>query len=121
MAVQQQFPEGIREYFPTPDLVSDNGCQPTSKSFAKACKGLGIGQIFTAYNNPKGNADTERFFRTIKEDLIWLREWDSFDSLKEAIAVWIEKYNKEFPHSSIGWMTPYSYERWFNSSCRKAG
>ena len=42
---------------------------------------LGIEQIFTSYDNPKGNAETERMMRTIKEEVIWLHE---FTSLTEA-------------------------------------
>lgn len=55
-------------------LMSDNGCQPTSVAFMKACSILGISQVFTSYNNPKGNADTERFFRTLKEECLWVKE-----------------------------------------------
>jgi len=40
------------------------------------CRKLGIRQAFTSYNNPKGNADTQRLMRTLKEELIWLREVD---------------------------------------------
>jgi len=54
--------------------MSDNGSQPTSLSFMKACSNLDIHQAFTSYNNPKGNADTERMMRTLKEELLWLRE-----------------------------------------------
>ncbi len=43
----------------------------------KECSALEIKQIFTCYNNPKGNADTERVIRTVKEDLIWIKEWKS--------------------------------------------
>ena len=57
-AVLQQCPQGAREY--RVSLMSDNGCQPTSVAFMKACSTLGITQAFTSYNNPKGNADTER-------------------------------------------------------------
>jgi putative transposase len=45
------------------NLMSDNGSQPTSRSFMEACAGLGIKQAFTAYNNSKGNADTEPMMR----------------------------------------------------------
>ncbi len=31
---------------------------------------LGIEQVFTSYDNPKGNAETERLMRTIKEELL---------------------------------------------------
>jgi hypothetical protein len=33
---------------------------------------LGIEQIFTSYDNPKGNAETERMLRTIKDEILWL-------------------------------------------------
>lgn len=72
-AVNEQFPEGIRESEGL-KLVSDNDCQPTSVSFIAACRALNVRQIFTSYNNPKGNADTERVIKTLKEDLIWPRE-----------------------------------------------
>jgi len=39
---------------------------------------LGIEQIFTSYNNPKGNADTERMMRTIKEEVVWINEFSNF-------------------------------------------
>ncbi|HRW98694.1 MAG TPA: IS3 family transposase [Cyclobacteriaceae bacterium] len=109
MAVNKQFPEGIRESAPV-RLVSDNGCQPTSANFMAACKVLGIKQIFTSFNNPKGNADTERLFRTMKEDLIWLQEWFSYQQLHTALTAWIDRYNNDYPHSTINYLTPQQYE-----------
>ena len=41
-------------------LISDNGSQPTSRAFMREMVNLGIEQIFTSYDNPKGNADTGR-------------------------------------------------------------
>ena len=58
------------------EVISDNRSQPTSLSFMKACSNLEVQQVFTSYNNPKGNADTERMIRTMKEELFWLREWE---------------------------------------------
>jgi transposase InsO family protein len=58
LAVQRQFPHGSREH--GLHLMSDNGRQPSSVTFMKAAATLGITQAFTSYNNPKGNADTER-------------------------------------------------------------
>ena len=73
--INNQFPSGIKEANPYLQLVSDNDCQPTSKLFISECKSLIVKQVFTSYNNPKGNVDTERVIRTIKEGLICLREW----------------------------------------------
>ncbi|WP_291302486.1 hypothetical protein [Desulfovibrio sp. MES5] len=47
----------------------------------RECAILGISQAFTSYGNPKGNADTERTMRTIKEELFGLREWFSLEHL----------------------------------------
>jgi putative transposase len=68
MAVNRQFPDGARGQ--DLSLMSDNGCQPTSLTFMKACSTLSIHQAFTSYNNPKGDADTERVIRTLKEECL---------------------------------------------------
>jgi transposase InsO family protein len=45
MAVNRQFPEGVRGQGVS--LMRDNGCQPTSAAFMQACGLLGIHQAFT--------------------------------------------------------------------------
>jgi putative transposase len=57
--------------------MSDHGCQPTSMAFMQVCNTLGIHQVFTSNNNPKGSADTERVMRTLKEECLWPHEWTS--------------------------------------------
>lgn len=109
LGISEQFPEGFWNRKEDLYLVSDNGCQPLSAGFKTACKKLGIQQIFTSFNNPKGNADTERVIRTLKEDF-WLREWDFFDEAKKDIEKIICKYNTNYPHSAIGYQTPYDFD-----------
>jgi transposase InsO family protein len=109
-AINAQFPQGVRESDGL-RLVSDNGCQPTSVKYMAACRALEMKQIFTSYNNPKGNADTERVIRTIKEDLVWPREWTSFQQLQNALKQWVHAYNTDYPHSSINYQTPEQYEQ----------
>lgn len=114
IGLQQQFPEGEREH--PLSLMSDNGCQPTGKAFMKACLALAVTQAFTSYNNPKGNADTERLMRTLKEELIWLREWRSHQELQEGLATWVEQYNEGYHHSALGYKTPSQFEQDYHSS-----
>ena len=109
MAVLNQFPDGIKDYKGL-NLVSDNGSQVTSQTFIKESSLLGINQIFASYNNPKGNADTERVMRTIKEDIVWPREWYSVNIFSKALDHWIIQYNTDFPHSSISYFTPQEFE-----------
>ena len=107
-AVNLQFPDGVRDHGLC--LMSDNGSQPTSKGYMAACQNLGIHQAFTSYNNPKGNADTERVFRTMKEELLWLREWTSPFELVGTLKAWIQYYNEEYLHSTLGYKPPNKFE-----------
>ena len=92
-------------------MVSDNGSQPTSKRFMEACSVLEIKQIFASYNNPKGNADTERVIRTINEDFAWIREFSSPFEFTENFKKWVDNYNNDYPHSSLNYFTPSEYEK----------
>jgi putative transposase len=114
MAVNNQFPGGVREN--QLHLMSDNGSQPTSVSFMKACHAMDINQAFTSYNNPKGNADTERVFRTMKEELLWLKEWTSPFELADALGKLIEYYNEKYLHSALGYRSPEKFEEEYQNS-----
>lgn len=110
-AVNNQFPQGVLAKQDELFLISDNGSQPTSQKFMQACSVLEIKQIFTCYDNPKGNADTERVLRTMKEDLIWLKEWKLPFEFEEDLKAWINRYNNDYPHSSLGYKTPNQFEK----------
>ena len=110
-ACNNQFPNGVASNQNDLYLVSDNGSQPTSKKYMQACSVLEIKQIFASYNNPKGNADTERVIRTIKEDFIWVREFSSSTEFTEAFKYWVEAYNNDYPHSSLKYLTPCQFEK----------
>jgi putative transposase len=108
-AVNHQFPHGARGHGLS--LMRDNGCQPTSLAFMRACATLEIRQAFTSYNNPKGHADTERFMRTLKEACLWLQEWTCPFTLISALETWIDDYNEHYLHSALGYKPPRQFER----------
>lgn len=76
----------------------------------KACRVMGINQAFTSYSNPKGNADTERFMRTLKEELAWISEFTSPSTFLEALDRWIDGYNANYLHSTLGYRSPEAFE-----------
>jgi putative transposase len=115
-AVNGQFPQGIRQRPQRLLLISDNGSQPTSQRFMKECAALRLKQIFTCYNNPKGNADTERVMRTIKEDLVWTHDFQTPEGFAAALEKWVIAYNTDYPHSALGYATPGEYERKFRAA-----
>lgn len=110
-ACNKQFPEGITSKSEKLYLVSDNGSQPTSKKYMQACSVMEIEQIFASYSNPKGNADTERLIRTIKEDFIWVREFLNPVEFTEKFKQWVDVYNNDYPHSSLHYQTPCQFEK----------
>jgi transposase InsO family protein len=117
-AVCRQFPKGVREAENLElNLMSDNGTQPTSLTFMGECRALGIRQAFTAYANPKGNADTERLIRTVKEELCWLQEWSSVEELAVEMEKFVEYFNENYLHSALGYKTPNAFENeWFKNN-----
>lgn len=117
MAVNNRFPNGIRETLKEQKLflISDNGCQPTSQSFMMNCSILGLKQIFTTWSNPKGNSDTERVMRTIKEDIVWPYDWDNPFNFEASLNKWINAYNTDYPHQALNNMTPKQFFENFNS------
>ena len=106
--LNREFPGGVRGH--GLKLMSDNGSQPTSISFMKVCSNLEVQQVFTSYNTPKGNADTERMIRTMKEELLWLREWDNERELSQELDKWVDYYNRNYLHSALRYRTPIQAE-----------
>jgi len=48
--------------------------------------------------------------RTIKEELFWLREWESERELSCELDKWVEYYNRSYLHSALGYRTPLQAE-----------
>ena len=58
-----------------------------------------------------------RTIRTLKEEEIWLKEYESPSEAKESIARFIEFFNNERMHSSLGYMSP---EQYIQSLCTRS-
>ena len=115
MAINNRFPKGIKEQDKhSLSLISDNGCQPTSLRYKQECYQLDINQIFTTWSNPKGNADTERVIRRIKENLMWPNDWENPFEFSDALDRFIIDYNTDYPHQALNYMTPEQFNEAFN-------
>lgn len=104
-AVLEALPQGPRGTGLT--LTTDNGTQFTSARFVETLNRLGITHRRTAYNHPEGNSYIERFHRSLKEEEVWLNEYQSFDQATSSIARWIEEYNHNRPHRGLHGQTPH--------------
>lgn len=90
----------------TLEMRSDNGCHYGAKIFKDEIRRLGINHTRTMVNTPKGNAVIERFFRSLKEECVWQQQFRNFDEAKPIVEAWIESYNSERPHQTLGYDTP---------------
>jgi transposase InsO family protein len=106
----------LRESFGTPanvpcdvELRTDHGPQYTGSDCDDLCELWNIDHTFAPVGRPTGNAVAERFIRTMKEELVWLQDWESAEELRVAIARWLDGYNHRRPHQALGWLTPAEY------------
>ncbi|GAB6163889.1 hypothetical protein JCM12298_30490 [Desulfothermus naphthae] len=72
-------------------LLSDNGSQPTSRSFMQYTKQLNIKQILQHIIILKEMQILKRVIKTIREEVIWINEFTSLTEASETISKWIEK------------------------------
>jgi len=47
----------------------------------------------------------ERFFRTRKQECVWLHHFEFFEQAERVIMTWIERYNSGRQHSALGYLT----------------
>ena len=64
---------------------SDQGNQYTSKEFAEYCESIGIMQSMSKAGYPYDNAPMERYFNTLKNDLIYQHYYHTEEELYTAI------------------------------------
>ena len=89
-------------------LHSDQGSQYTSKEFTEFCEKLSIEQSMSKAGYPYDNAPMERYFNTLKNDLIYQHYYRTEDELYTAVEEFAYvQYNHVRPHSYNNYKTPY--------------
>lgn len=92
------------------ELRTDHGPQYTGADCEEmVVDKWGLLHTYAPVGRPTGNAVVERFIRTMKEEVVWLRDWESADELRAALGAWVERYNEQRPHQSLAWKTPAAF------------
>lgn len=90
-------------------LHSDQGSQYTSKDFTDFCQSVKIQQSMSRAGCPYDNAPMERYYNTLKNELIYHHYFHSDEELDGAVKdfayVW---YNHVRPHTFNGGLTPFA-------------
>ena len=87
---------------------SDQGSQYTSKEFTEFCEELGITQSMSKAGYPYDNTPMERYFNTLKNDLIYQHYYSTEEELYIAVEEFAYvQYNHVRPHFYNNYKTPY--------------
>lgn len=93
------------------ELRTDNGSAFGAAAFVAEVARQGLQLTKTFYRSPEGNAITERFFRSLKEECVWQHQFASFAEAEPVITAWIRFYNEQRPHSALGYRSPQAHRR----------
>jgi len=90
---------------------SDQGVQYASSEYVLQLEKAGARISMAAVGNPYENAKAESFFRTLKIEEVYLKDYRGFEEAEENIGEFIEEvYNKKRLHSSLGYLPPIEFE-----------
>src|SRR5918995_6925703 len=90
---------------------SDQGAQYASAEYVERLERAGARISMASVGNPYENAKAESFFRTLKMEEVYLKDYGSFGEAYENIGEFIEEvYNNKRLHSSLGYLTPVEFE-----------
>ena len=84
----------------------DHGSQYMSDHFQKELAFLGIESSPAFVRAPEGNGCAERFIRTLKENLLWIRTFDTIEQLRHALIKFQEVYNTTWLIERHGFQPP---------------
>lgn len=87
-------------------LNSDQGSQYTSGKYTEVVKEAGVAISMDGQGRATDNSHIERFWRTIKQEEVYLNEYNTPKDARNRIAAFIKNYNYFRPHQSLHGKTP---------------
>jgi putative transposase len=103
----------IEQRQPPPGLIhhSDRGVQYASHEYVEQLEQIGAQISMSSVGNPYDNAKAESFFKTLKLEEVYLKEYESFADAEANLEQFIEQaYTTKRLHSSLGYVPPAEFE-----------
>lgn len=91
-----------------PEIINcDQGCQFTSNNYIALLKEEKIAISMDSVGRATDNAIIERFFRSLKQEKVYIYEYTSPKDLSQLVNEYIHFYNNERGHQSLDNLTPH--------------
>jgi len=84
----------------------DHGSAYLSDVFQNELRFLGVASSPAFVREPEGNGCAERFIRTLKENLLWVRSFTTVEELRLALLAFKESYNQTWLIERHGFKSP---------------
>jgi len=81
---------------------------PVEVLFDRICRENGIEHLLTQPRSPTTTGKIERFHRTLRTEFDTTQVFRTLKAAQQALDEWVQEYNREREHSSIGDTTPAS-------------
>jgi transposase InsO family protein len=91
---------------------SDQGIQYTCKEYIQTLKDSGIRISMSGKGNPYDNAYVESFFKTLKQEEVYLWQYEIYQDVMMRVPYFIlDVYNRKRLHSALGYRPPEEFEK----------
>jgi len=116
--------QGVREHYGAYreniatglSLRHDHGSQFVSDHFQAELRFLGIESSPAYVREPEGNGCSERFIRTLKEQLLWIEHFRTVEDSRRALLAFKDRYNNQWLIERHGHRTPAAVRAGFEST-----
>lgn len=109
-AVIETYRVAVGEYSPPKEMLTDRGRQYTNwrgkSRFALELQKDRVAHFVSRPQHPMTLGKVERFWASMWQEFLVRAQFDSFESARERLRLWVKYYNHRRPHQGIGGLCP---------------